>query len=218
MIGIISVSQAQSSSDLVIVKLGQSTTLIVKDNSFAKIKRDSLKLVTDVLSRQLLNASSTPKEAFLSSIQDDIDFLNLLKNNKTTDSTSRNQNLDNVIADLKLKTKLGKKEKFNLSDELVFEVAVNVKTRKLVNGRFVLVSGYNVYANPWIIGTVLPARIKFTNSTSPGSTYNLPPGRYHLWVEDTQHNKKSYPVKVEYTDIGTDSTNKPITIFIDVEN
>jgi hypothetical protein len=212
---------AQSRTDLILAHLDRSAKAIITDSTFSKQKRDTLQLVCNVLSGQLLNSEKTPAKLFLDAIQNDVTFLDQLKNYPVNRTAKKNSELNDVINDLKLKGRLGRKgDPDHLSDELTFEVSVKVTTRKLLNQRFVPKPGYNVFVIPWIYRNHLDKKIKFPNSTNPSSTRKIAPGRYFVWVQlaNPAGRPLAFPRNKDYTDIATGNEAEVAPLFIDVND
>lgn len=200
-----------------IIDLDLAVKLIVNKDSVSKPLRDSLQLVSNILINKLLNANSNPSFLYWSCLAEDVEIMKKLKFSNSSEKIHSEKQLRFIVEDFKLKSLFAHYSKAQLTSLMIFEMPVKVITRKLVHGKFILINGYKVYANPWIISDKKPAKIKFTNSTNPSSSQIIPLGRYRFWVESVTVPLKIHPSNADdFVDIGTDYKLKEQIIYIDV--
>jgi hypothetical protein len=119
--------------------------------------------------------------------------------------------------DLKIKNDIYKDGQ--LVTNFKFNMEVEVVTRRLVNGNYVKVNGFKVYATPWLLRNRRPAKIPFANPTNPESREKLPPGKYSLWVVSEKDKTAVFPKDLtEFKRIYyQQDANKAQVFYIDVE-
>ena len=108
-------------------------------------------------------------------------------------------------------------ESGQLTEEYLYTRNVEIITRRFVNNEEQKLSGFRVYANPWIRQNKLPAKITFTNSTNPGTTAKLPPGKYFIWAEPVTEPSKKHPRNIQATKVDYSSVDNVVVIYIDIQ-
>ena len=173
----------------------------------------NLQKEVDILSDHLFDSKVKPDKLYLDILQDDYRVLDSISRRDRSD-TSSNKTLRVVLLDLQIKNKsLGNSQ---LIENYDFNMPVEVRTRQLVNGVFKDISGYKIYANPWLTKQAKPAKIVFNNSTNPGTSKSLPPGLYYFWATPITDDSIVYPKLINYSQIDYKSDKSKQVIYIDV--